>query len=114
MNLQRVFMAQLQKHMQPGYTPSQSIDHLTKIFNTALVATKVQPGVDYPKELFALVETPAFRSILGAIQELARNENIAERAAAETLIQTFRQMDALWNQYMLQEGIERLKLESRD
>lgn len=89
-------------------TPS-AVDDLARIFNTALVATRVETIRDYSAELYSLIETPAFRAILMAIRQLARTNGITEREAAETMIQTFRKMDKIWGEYIFQEGVDRLK-----
>jgi len=88
---------------------SPSIDDLARIFNTALVATRVSAPRDFSAELYALIESPAFRTILNAIRQLARLQGISDREAAESLIQTFRKVDRIWGDYIFQEGIDRLK-----
>ncbi len=84
-------------------------DDLTKIFNTAIVATRVEAARDFSSELFRLMESPAFRSILSAVRHLARAQGISERDAAESLIQTFRKVDRVWGEYLCQEGVDRLR-----
>jgi hypothetical protein len=92
---------------------ASSIDELTRLFSTALVSTRVDSIRDYSAELFALVESPAFRAILTAVRQIARTQNIPDREAAELLIQTFRKMDKIWGDYLFQEGIDRLKGQMR-
>ncbi len=88
---------------------SPSPDELTRIFNTALVASKIDSVRDYSAELTAVLDTPGFRAILSAIRTLSVTEGLSERKSAETLIQTFRRVDRIWGDYVLQEGIDRLK-----
>ncbi len=85
---------------------------LARVFNTALVTTRVQKGRNHSAELFQLMETPAFQMILHASRSLARAQGISERAASELLIDTFRKVDQLWAEYVFQEGVEKLKLQS--
>src|SRR4051794_11484872 len=51
---------------------AMAVDDLARIFNTALVATKTQPGRDFQGELYQIMESPAFRVILTAIRQHAR------------------------------------------
>ena len=89
--------------------PAVSQDELTRIFNTALVATKVEGIRDYSAELGAVMESPGFRAILTSIRTLCASEGLSERKAAETILQTVRKMDRNWGDYVVQEGIDRLK-----
>jgi len=52
---------------------------------------------------------PAFRSILGAVRQLARLSGISEKEAAEQIIESFRKVDQIWGDYLVQEGINRVK-----
>lgn len=89
--------------------PAPSVQDLTRIFNTALVATRVESSRDFSAELYALVQSPAFRAILDSIRSLARDQKLGEREAAEAIVQTFRRVDRIWEDYILQEGVDRLK-----
>jgi hypothetical protein len=90
-------------------TGGSTVDDLARIFNTALVATRAESARDFSAELYALIESPAFRSILSAIKQMARAQGISEREAAEAVIQTFRKVDRIWGEYVFQEGIDRLR-----
>jgi len=97
-------------HANPGQaSPESSVDDLVRVFNTALVATKTETLRDFSSELYALIGTPAFRAILGAVRNYGRAEGLSDREAAESIIQTFRKMDRLWGDYVYQEGMDRLK-----
>ena len=91
------------------------MDELTKIFNSAIVSTRVDSGQagakarDFSAELYTLVQTPAFSAILSAIRLLARSQNLSEREAAEQMIGTFRRLDGVWTDYVFQEGVDRLR-----
>lgn len=83
-------------------------DDLAKIFNTALVSTREESVRDYSSELFRLMETPAFRSILTAVRHHSRQTGASERESAESIIQTFRKIDRVWGDYLAHEGMDRL------
>jgi len=85
------------------------VDDLTRVFNSALVSTQAKVAHDFSEELFELVQSPAFKAILGAVKSHSRGESITERLAAEQIIDTFRKMDRVWGEYIAQEGIERLQ-----
>lgn len=98
-----------QKISTPPPAPAAGTDELTRIFNTAVVATKVEGVRDYSAELCAVMESPGFRAVLTAVRTLAAAEGLSERRAAETILQTFRRVDRIWGDYLIQEGIDRLK-----
>lgn len=91
------------------HTQSTSVEDLVRIFNTALVTSRVESGRAYADEMMDMVQTPAFRAILKAIRDLAAETGVQERLAAEQIIHAFRKMDALWTDYLIQEGVQRLK-----
>ena len=98
-----------QKFQQPPPSSSLPLDELTRVFNTAMVATKVDAVRDYSVELSTVMESPGFRASRTAVKTLCASEGLTERRAAETLIQAFRKMDRIWGDYIAQEGIDRLK-----
>lgn len=90
--------------------PLSSVEDLARIFNTAVVTTRATQKIqDVSHLLEKLIETPAFRVILLAIRQHARNLEVSEKQAAEQIIETFRKLDELWSHYLFQEGMSRLK-----
>lgn len=85
----------------------------TKLFNTAVIATKIPKGLSSAGEascrLHGLVQSVPFQAILKAIREHATLQGISEAQAAEEIVQTFREIDGIWNEYIFQEGLDRLK-----
>ena len=86
-----------------------SVDDLTRIFNSALVGTRVESVRDFSAELYSMIDSPAFRAILGAVRQLGRSQGTIDREAADLLIQTFRKVDRIWSDYLFQEGMDRIK-----
>jgi len=89
--------------------PCPSTEELSRIFNSAIVATRVAKEKNPASELHLLMETPAFQAMMNSIRQLARSEGISEREAAELLVQTFRKVDQIWADYIYQEGVNRLR-----
>ena len=89
---------------------SMQRSRLNQIFNTALVSSRADAKPNSATELHQLMETPAFGSILQSIQLLAGEQGVSEMEAARDVIRTFRKMDQLWTEYLVSEGVERLKL----
>lgn len=86
------------------------IDQSTKLFNTAIIATKIPRLSDYSNQLGTLVQSPAFQAILKAIRDYAVAMNVSEEQAAEEIVQTFRDIDRIWDDYIFQEGLDKLKV----
>src|SRR5665647_1806996 len=82
---------------------------LNQIFNTALVSSHSEAKPDSAAEIHTLMESPGFGAVLQSIQLLAGDQGISEIEAARELIRTFRRMDRLWMDYLVSEGVERLK-----
>jgi len=57
------------------------------------------------------MESPGFQAILEAIRHLALSRRINEKDAANEVIEAFRAVDALWEDYVYQQGLEKLKLQ---
>lgn len=85
------------------------IDQSTKLFNTAIIATKIPKLSNYSSKLSDLVASKPFQAILLAIREYAAQTGLSEEQAAEEIVQTFREIDQIWNDYIFQEGLDKLK-----
>lgn len=94
----------------PSLRSTQSThEEISRIFNSALVATQVRENQSPALELQQLMGSPAFHAIMNAVRQVARTEGISERQAAEQIIRTFRKMDQIWSDYVYQEGVDRLR-----
>lgn len=96
------------KNARPSEGLSFDAQRLSQVFNTALVHSRVDQSDD-PKELFKLMERPAFAAILNCLQSYAREQGISEIDSAKEIIRTFRKIDQIWTSYLIQEGTERMK-----
>lgn len=90
------------------------IGHDIRLFNTAVIATKITKsndaaGSSCAGKLQALTKSPAFAAIMKTIHEYANERGLSEDAASEEIIRTFRDIDEVWNEYIYQEGLDRLR-----
>ena len=93
----------------PRTETAPNVDDIARVFNSALVSTRVSENRNASSELHGLMESAPFRVILTAVRQLARTQGITERQAAEQMIQTFRKVDQIWGDYVYQEGVDRLR-----
>lgn len=84
-------------------------EDLARTFNTAFVSTRAAESQDLSQEIFGLVDTPAFQALMASVQQLSTTQGISEKEAAEELIATFRKLDRLWGEYLIKEGIDRVR-----
>lgn len=87
---------------------AQARPDLARIFSTAIVSTRTENSTDHGQKLSALMESPAAKVLLEAIQQLARSEGISELEAGQDLIRVFREIDQVWADYLYQEGLGRV------
>ncbi len=88
----------------------QQEDGSTKIaLNTAVISTKAtRPGamgVRYQ----TLSNNPAFTAIASAVLHLSQKTGVSEQEAAQQVILAFRELDAIWDDYVYQEGLAILR-----
>ena len=81
-----------------------------QLLNTAIIKSR-EKAIDgsYDERLKKLCETPAMAAIDKAITFLAEEQKISRDQSAIQLINTFRELDSIWNDYVMMEGIDRLK-----
>lgn len=83
---------------------------LARIFHSAIVATRAEASPrDLAGEIARLMAGPAFQSILDAIGSLAARQGLPPAEAAAQVVSTFRQLDRIWEEYLIQEGADRVR-----
>ena len=97
------------EHTNTTETNTASQDRFTRILNTAVIATKVARSQNASARLQELVRKPGFQIILRAMSDYAQEYSVSEQAAAQALIQAFRELDGVWDDFIFQEGLDRLK-----
>ena len=86
---------------------------LTRLLHTTIVSTQIASKKNFSTELLDLTQRPAFRAILDSIKALSQSQTLTEQQSAEEIIDTFRRLDQLWNEYLFCEGLNKLKTEKK-
>ncbi len=84
-------------------------DSTTKSFNTALIATKIPTLLNYSEKLELLLQSPPFQAILQAIRNYSIEAGVSEEQASEEIVKSFRDIDQIWDEYIFQEGLDKLR-----
>lgn len=81
-----------------------------QILNTAIIKSK-EKLIDesYEERLGNLCSSPALDALNKAICNYADTEKVSRDQAAIQIVEIIRELDSIWNDYVLMEGIDRLK-----
>lgn len=99
---------------QQQHKTSTSTAEQAKAINSAFVST-IEETLQFSNaqtsthELSTLMKTPAFEAILRATQDLSVSQNISEQEAALQVVRTFRRVEKVWNDYVLQIGYQSIR-----
>lgn len=83
---------------------------LVQLLNTAIVKSK-EKKIDstYERRLAEICKQPAVNALASAISNLADSEKISRDHAAVQIVETIRELDSIWNHYVMMEGLGKLK-----
>lgn len=83
---------------------------LIQLINTAIIKTK-EKRIDssYEERLNEVCQTPALKALSIAINHLSDTQKISRDQAAMELVESVRELDQIWNDYVLMEGLGKLK-----
>ena len=81
-----------------------------QLINTAIIKTK-EKSIDrsYEKRLSDVCQSDALKAINFAITHLSESSHVSRDQAAIQIIETLRELDSIWTDYVLMEGIGKLK-----
>lgn len=83
---------------------------LVQLLNTAIIKSKEKEiSSSYEERLTNTCQTPAIRALTVAITTLAESEKITKDQAAIQIIETVRDLDNIWDDYVMMEGLGKLK-----
>jgi len=81
-----------------------------QLINTAIIKGK-EKRIDatYEDRLNKACNSTAIKVISNAISELAATDGISNDQAAIKIVETIKELDQVWNDYVLMEGINNIK-----
>jgi uncharacterized Zn finger protein (UPF0148 family) len=81
-----------------------------QLLNTAIIKSK-EKKIDnsYEERLAKINNSPAIEMINKSISMLAESQKISRDQAALQIIESIRELDNIWTDYVTMEGIDRLK-----
>jgi hypothetical protein len=81
-----------------------------QLLNTAIIKSKERSIDDnYETRLAKINNSPAIEAINKSISLYAESQKISRDQAALDVISAVKELDAIWNDYVVMEGIDRLK-----
>ena len=81
-----------------------------QLLNTAVIKSKEKKiSASYEERLSKICNSPVMDALLVAVDNLSEEQKISKDFAAVQLIETVRELDTIWNDYVLMEGISKLK-----
>ena len=81
-----------------------------QVLNTAIIKNKENEiNTQYEIRLKEISESPAIEAINIAINHLAKKESMSRDQAAQEIIQAMKNLESVWSDYVMMEGIEHLK-----
>ena len=81
-----------------------------QLLNTAIIKSKEKViNSSYEERLTKINNSPAIEAINKSITILAESQKISRDQAALQVIESIRELDNIWSDYVTMEGIDRLK-----
>lgn len=81
-----------------------------QLLNTAIIKSKEQKiNISYEDRLSKTCASPAIKALEVAIASLAESEKISRDQAAIKIIETVRELDTIWSDFLMMEGITKTK-----
>ncbi len=81
-----------------------------QLINTAIIKRKEKKiDTTYEERLSTACNSKALKAISNAIATLAEEESISYDQAAIQVVDTIKELDQVWNDYVLMEGINNIK-----
>lgn len=101
--------------MQPQEQPLLRLtdEQLIKQINAAFVNSHAHGQKEASaQELQRILTSPAIGAILRSIRILSAEQGISEALAADAVVEAMQSLDSIWTQYLIQEGLNRIKQSS--
>jgi hypothetical protein len=86
-----------------------------RLLNTAILKSKEKTiDTSFEKKLYNSCKKPAISALGLAISHLSESQNISRDQAALLIVESIRELDKSWNDYLLMEGIGKIKENLKD
>jgi len=83
---------------------------MIQLLNTAIVKSKEKRiDISYEERLAKTCGSEAVESISVAIDHLAQKLNVSRDQATMQIVDVIRELDTIWNDYLVMEGLSNLK-----
>ncbi len=81
-----------------------------QLINTAIIKTK-EKKIDssYEERLSETCQTPAIKALSLAITHLSEGQRISHDQAAMQIVEAVRELDSIWTDYVMMEGLGKLR-----
>ena len=81
-----------------------------QLLNTAIIKSKEKTiNTTYEERLLKIYQSPEIEALNKCIAQFADNQKISRDQASMQIIETIRELDNIWSDYVMMEGIDRLK-----
>lgn len=81
-----------------------------QVLNTAIIRSKERSvDIAYEERLKRVCSSPAFEAINRSISYLAESQKISRDQSAMQIIEAIKELDKVWDDYVMVEGLEKLK-----
>ena len=89
--------------------PVENLESI-QLFNTAIIKSK-EKKIDnsYEERLRSVCATPVLEALNKAAICLSDSQRVSRDQAAVQIIETVRELDSIWQEYIMMEGIDKLK-----
>lgn len=81
-----------------------------QLINSAIIKSReLDLKTDLQARMTKIAESDEMEAFDAAISEFAKKQKVTKEQAALKFVSTLRELDSIWNQYLLIEGSDRLK-----
>ena len=81
-----------------------------QLLNTAIVKSKeLEIDKSYEERLKRVCDSPAIEHINKAISNLADSQSISKEQAAQMIVKVLSDLESIWDDYVVMEGLDKLK-----